>query len=56
MTINSRALQPAPQSEEEQRDNGFEKLRPLLDPAVLNAPRLEHVWKKLDRKLVARGK
>jgi integrase len=53
MTVNSKLLQPVPQSEEERRDNGFEKLRPLLDPAVLNAPHLEHAWKKLDRKLVA---
>ncbi len=52
MTINSRVLQPTPQSEEKQRDNGFEKLCPYLDPAVLNAPCLENVWKKLDRKLV----
>ena len=52
MIVESKALQPAGRSEEKRKDNGFEKLRPYLAPAVLNVPRLENAWLKLDRKLV----
>ncbi len=52
MSVNSKALQSVPQSEDKPRDNGFEKLRPYLDPIILNAPHLEQSWKKLNRKLV----
>lgn len=39
-------------TKEETTSNGWEKLLPLLDPAIVNASQVKNVWKKMDRQLV----
>jgi hypothetical protein len=52
MPIESKALQPAPLSENKQQNNRCEELLPLLAPVVVNAPHIRDAWKKLNRKVV----
>lgn len=40
------------QGQTEDNGNGWEKLLPLLDPAVAYAPRTQDIWKKLESKLI----
>ncbi len=42
----------ATRTKESETGNGWEKLLPLLDPAVANAPQAKNAWKKLIRKQV----
>ena len=50
MTTPSRALEN--RTREDAPSNGWEKLLPLLDPAVVNTPRAKNGWKKLERGMV----
>jgi hypothetical protein len=55
MAVKSNALEPVtarPESETDTDDNGVEKLLPLLDPIVINAPPDKNAWKKLDYETV----
>ena len=50
MATQSQALET--RTKENESCNGWQKLLPLLYPAVVNAPRVGSVWQKLDRQLV----
>ncbi len=52
MATQTQTLVVQSKTNDEQPDSGWQKLMPLLDPVVVNAPHVKDAWKKLRRELV----
>jgi len=52
MIVKPEAIELLSTKKEEQATNGWEKLLPLLDPAIVNLPRYKNSWKSLDKNSV----